>query len=259
MHHRTPVRLIVMSIVAAIALSGCYTVPITGRTAFVAVSEGEETSLGLQAFTDTKQKTPITKDAATSARIASIGKRIAAISEYPNWSWEFVVFDEPQTPNAWCLPGGKVGFYTGLLPYTKTDAEIATVMAHEIGHAVARHGGERMSEEMVVAAGATVIAGSVAPENVEKAKAAYGIGSQVFVALPHSRSQEYEADQIGLIYMARAGYDPREAVNFWERFSTVAAGQKPPEWLSTHPADENRIQKIKGLLPEALEEYKPAR
>ena len=177
MNHSPLPRICIILIAAVCMLSGCYTVPITGRTAFVAVSQSEETSLGLQAYTDTKQKTPITKDAATSARITGIGKRIAAISEYPNWAWEFTVFDDPKTPNAWCLPGGKVGFYTGLLPYTKTDAEIATVMAHEIGHAVARHGGERMSEEMVLAAGAAVIVGAVSPSNVEKAKVAYGIGS----------------------------------------------------------------------------------
>ena len=259
MHSRTYVNMLVMTALAMCALSGCYTVPITGRTSFVAVSQGDEMVLGMQAFADVRQKTPLVKNAAVAGRIASIGARIASVSEYPKWAWEFATFDQPDTPNAWCLPGGKVGFYTGLLPYTKTDAEIATVIAHEIGHAVARHGAERMSEEMVLAAGAALIAGTVAPGNVEKAKVAYGIGSQVFVSLPHSRKQEYEADRIGLIYMARAGYDPREAVNFWDRFSKTFAGQKPPEWLSTHPTDENRIQQIRELLPEALKEYEATR
>ena len=240
--------------------AGCYTVPVTGRTAFVAVSETEETQLGLQAYTDAKQKTPIAKDAAATARVAAIGRRIAAVSQYPGWNWEFTVFDQPDVPNAWCLPGGKVGVYNGIFPYAKTDGELATVMAHEIGHAVARHGGERMSEEMVLAAGSAVLVGSVSQQNVEKVKVAYGLGSQLFCSLPHSRAQEYEADQIGLVYMARAGYDPREALTFWDRFSkALSASGKPPEFLSTHPADANRIAKIKALLPAALQEYDKAR
>lgn len=248
-------RILIMVAIAALMLSGCYTVPITGRSSFVAVSQSEETQLGLQAFTEMKQQTPLSKDAVTTARITAIGKRLARISEFPDWTWEFALFDDPKTPNAWCLPGGKVGVYSGLLPYTKTDAEMATVIAHEIAHAVARHGAERMTEDSLINAGAAVAVGTVSAQNAEMAKVAYGVGSQLIVALPHSRKQELEADHIGLIYMARAGYDPREAVTFWQRFSTAFTGQKPPAFLSTHPADAQRIAQIKSLLPAAIVEY----
>jgi predicted Zn-dependent protease len=168
------------------------------------------------------------------------------------------VFDDTNTINAWCLPGGKVGVYTGLLPYARTDGELATVMAHEIAHAVARHGAERMSQQMVVETGSAIVAGTVSEQNVEVAKVAYGVGSQLFVMLPYSRKHEFEADRIGLIYMARAGYDPREALTFWQRFAELSKGA-PPEWLSTHPADTKRVEQIKQLLPEAEAEYQKTR
>jgi predicted Zn-dependent protease len=238
-----------------LALTGCYTVPISGRTTLNMVTMAEEAQLGLQAYEDAKAQTPQLKDSAVNDRVTRIGNRIAQVSHFPEWDWEFVVFDDPDIPNAWCLPGGKVAVYSGLLPYVKTDGELATVMAHEIAHAIARHGAERMSQEMVRAAGAAVVAETVGDEYVEMSKVVYGVGSDLFVMLPYSRKHELEADQIGLIYMARAGYDPNEAVTFWERFSQVGEGQKPPEFLSTHPADENRVQQIKELLPAAVEEY----
>jgi predicted Zn-dependent protease len=239
----------------ALALSGCYTVPITGRTTFNMVTQAEESQLGLQAYEQAKAQTPLLNNAAVSERVSRIGEKIAKVSAFPEWDWEFVVFDDPDTPNAWCLPGGKVAVYSGLLPYAKTDGELATVMAHEISHAIARHGAERMSQEMVKAAGAAVVGETVGPEYVETAKVVYGIGSDLFVMLPYSRKHELEADRIGLIYMARAGYNPNEALTFWERFSKAGTGDKPPEFLSTHPADENRIFQLKNLLPEAMEEY----
>ena len=241
-----------------LAMSGCYTVPITGRTTFNMVSQAEESQLGLQAYEQAKSQTPLLKDSVVSKRVATIGEKIAAVSHFPEWDWEFIVFDDPETPNAWCLPGGKVAVYSGLLPYAKTDAELATVMAHEISHAIARHGAERMSQEMAKAAGAAVVSEAVGPEYVEAANVVYGVGSDLFVMLPYSRKHELEADRIGLIYMARAGYDPNEAVTFWENFSKAGEGEKPPEFLSTHPADENRVIQIKGLLPEAIEEYNKA-
>lgn len=241
--------------IIVLTLTGCYTVPITGRTTFNMVTQAEEAQLGLQAYEEAKAQTPQLKDSAVNDRVSRIGNRIARASHFPEWDWEFVVFDDPDIPNAWCLPGGKVAVYSGLLPYVKTDGELATVMAHEIAHAIARHGAERMSQEMVRAAGAAVVAEAVGDEYVEMTKVVYGIGSDLFVMLPYSRKHELEADQIGLIYMARAGYDPNEAVTFWERFSKIGEGQKPPEFLSTHPADENRVQQIKELLPAAMEEY----
>ena len=253
------ITLVLCAACIALALSGCYTVPITGRTTFNMVSQADEAQLGLQAYQQAKTQTPILKDAAVSKRVSQIGEKIAAVSDFPEWDWEFVVFDDPDTPNAWCLPGGKVAVYSGLLPYAKTDGELATVMAHEISHAIARHGAERMSTEMVKAAGAAVVGEAVGGEYVEVAKVVYGVGSDLFVMLPYSRKHEYEADRIGLIYMARAGYDPNEAVNFWERFSQAGDGQKPPEFLSTHPADANRVLQIQQFLPEAMEEYYKAK
>jgi predicted Zn-dependent protease len=250
-------RCLLLSLIGAmlLSLSGCYTVPVTGRSSFMLVGSEEEMSLGLQAFSEVRKSTPVSSDTAVNNRVRRVGDTIARVSAYPDWNWEFVVFDDPTTVNAWCLPGGKVGVYTGLLPYTRTDAELATVMAHEIGHAVARHGAERMSQEMVLATGESVVVGSVADKNTEIAKVAYGVGSQLFVSLPYSRKMEYEADRIGLMYMARAGYDPREAVTFWQRFAEANKGGKPPEWLSTHPADDKRVEQIKLLLPDAIKEY----
>ncbi len=240
-------------------LSGCYTVPVTGRTSFMLVSSDEEQTLGLQAFTDVQKETPVSHDTVANARVQRVGAAIARVSDFPDWQWEFIVFDDTNTVNAWCLPGGKVGVYTALLPYARTDGELATVMAHEISHAIARHGAERMSQQMVVEAGGAIVAGSVGDESVETAKVAYGVGSQLFVMLPYSRKHELEADRIGLIYMARAGYDPREALTFWQGFSAINKGGTPPEWLSTHPADTKRIEQIKLLLPEAIAEYDKTR
>lgn len=235
-------------------LAGCYTVPVTGRSAMILLPQSEEFALGMQAYNDVRSNTPISRDTVLISRVQRVGNKIAAASDAPNWPWEFTVFQE-DTPNAWCLPGGKVGVYSGLMRYVYTDGELATVLAHEIAHAVARHGAERMSQQMVVAAGGAIVAGSVSDKNVETAKVAYGIGSELFVMLPYSRSQEYEADEIGLIYMARAGYDPREAVNFWERFRQLSQGSNVPEWFSTHPADEKRIARLKEIMPKALAEY----
>lgn len=251
------VVLLIAGISSFVLLTSCYTVPVTGRTAMVLLPQSEEFALGMQAYNDVRSNTPLSRDAVLIRRVQTVGARIAAVSDYPHWPWEFTVFQE-DTPNAWCLPGGKVGVYSGLMRYVYTDGELATVLAHEIGHAVARHGAERMSQQMVVAAGGAIVAGTVSDKNLETAKVAYGIGSELFVMLPYSRKQEYEADEIGLIYMARAGYDPREAVTFWERFRQLSQGPSVPEWFSTHPADEKRIARLKELMPRALAEYQKA-
>lgn len=235
-------------------LVGCYTVPVTGRNAMVLLPQSEEFALGMQAYNDVRSNTPISRDTALIRRVETIGKKLAAASDAPHWPWEFTVFDK-DTPNAWCLPGGKIGVYSGLMRYVYTDGELATVLAHEIGHAVARHGAERLSQQMVVAAGGAIVTGSVSDKNVETAKVAYGIGSELFIMLPYSRAQEYEADEIGIMYMARAGFDPREALVFWERFRHLSHAGDVPEWFSTHPTDEKRIARLKELLPKALAEY----
>ncbi len=252
-------KLAVIAVVAAAGLgigllAGCYTVPITGRSSMILLPQSEEFALGLQAYNDVRSNTPISRDTALMNRVKTIGGKIAATSDAPEWQWDFTVFQD-DTPNAWCLPGGKVGVYSGLMKYVNSDGELATVLAHEIAHAVARHGAERMSQQMIVAAGGALVAGAVSDKNVETAKVAYGIGSELFVMLPYSRSQEYEADEIGLMYMARAGYDPRDAVTFWDRFRQISEGSSVPEWFSTHPADVNRIARLKEIMPKALAEY----
>lgn len=248
-------------VLAAFLLQACYTVPVTGRSAFIMTSVEEEKALGLEAYNVYKTNEVILTDYAINNRIKTIGQRIAKIAEQDtpgmDWDWEFVVFNDSQTANAWCLPGGKVAVYTGILPYAKNDAQLATVMAHEIGHAVARHGVERMGTETMVSVLGSVIGSSVSEANADAVLAAYGVGSSLFVTLPFSRDDEYEADQIGMNFMARAGYDPNEAIKFWENFME-AGGSSVPEMLSTHPSDSNRIAKLKTYLPDNEALYKKA-
>lgn len=243
----------------AVLLAGCYTVPETGRKSFNFMSEGEEMQLGFSEFEKMKKEVPLSKDAAATALVERVGRRIAAVAQpdMPNAQWEFVVFESKEA-NAFCLPGGKVGVYTGILPITRDEAGLATVIGHEVAHAVARHGGSRMSTAV-----ALQTAGGVAGSVLGATKYAnwgpafsqvYGVGSQVGVALPHSRLQESEADRIGLRYMARAGYDPEAAIGFWQRFAEFnrqSGGGETPWFLRTHPVDETRIQQIRDWLPEA--------
>ena len=250
---------------AALMLVGaCATVPETGRSQLLLISSAQEMQLGLSEFDKLKSSTPISKDAALNALVRRVGSRIAAVAPLPNAHWEFVLFDDPKVANAFCLPGGKVGVYTGILPITKDEAGLATVIAHEVGHAVARHGAERVSEGLLVQLGGTVLEEALksSPSATQGlVLGAYGIGSQLGVTLPHSRQQELEADHLGLIYMARAGYDPREALTFWQRFKAYndKRGGKPVEFLSTHPLDDRRIAQIEKLLPQAEAEYRRAR
>ncbi len=243
-------------LVVNIALwSGCSTVPVTGRSQLNLMSPSQEMQLGLTSFDQMKKEVPISKDVYAKALLQKVGQKIAAVAgpDMPNAQWEFVVFDSKEA-NAFCLPGGKVGIYTGILPITKDEAGLATVIGHEVAHAVARHGGERMSQAMGLQ-----LLGAVADASTAQTKyhsyvvAGYGLGSQLGVALPHSRMQESEADHIGLIYMARAGYDPEQAVKFWERFAAYNQKQGGEEmwFLRTHPLDEERIKQLKEWMPEA--------
>lgn len=243
-----------------LALAGCTTVPETGRRQFNFMSPQEEMTLGFSEFDKMKKEVPVSKDPAANALLQRVGKRIAlqASNSMPDAQWEFVVFESKEA-NAFCLPGGKVGVYTGILPITKDEAGLATVIGHEVAHAVARHGGERMSE----AAGIQVV-GAALGAAVEGSRWAalvnqtYGMGSQLGVALPHSRGQESEADHIGLIYMARAGYDPEASVGFWQRFAEFNAkqGSSTPWFLRTHPLDETRIKQLKEWMPEAKKQFR---
>ncbi len=243
---------------------GCYTVPETGRKSFNFLSESEEMQLGFSEFDKMKKEVPISKNAAAKALVEKVGKRIAAVAELPNAQWEFVVFESKEA-NAFCLPGGKVGVYTGILPITKDEAGLAAVLGHEVAHAVARHGGNRMSTQMALQVGGQVsgalISGSKYADWGPVFGQVYGVGSQVGVGLPHSRANESEADRIGLKYMARAGYNPEAAVAFWQRFAEYnrQAGANTPWFLRTHPLDETRVRQIQGWLPEAKAEYRAAR
>ena len=243
-------------------LTGCTTVPETGRTQFNMISPGQEMQLGLTSFEKMKQETPIRKDPAVNAMLQKVGKRIAAVAQLPDAQWEFVVFESDQA-NAFCLPGGKVGVYAGLLPLTRDEDGLATVIGHEVAHAVAHHGGERMSQSMAAQLGGEVLGATLSasdPRVQGLATLAYGIGSQVGVLLPYSRKQESEADQIGLLYMARAGYNPEGAIAFWQRFAEYNARSGSagvPAFLRTHPVDATRIQQLKKWLPEAKAQYRP--
>ncbi len=244
--------------------TGCGTVPVTGRSQLNFIPEGQEMSLGLSSFDALKKSTPISKDPTINAMVQKVGQRIAAVTgkEMPNAQWEFVVFDSKEA-NAFCLPGGKVGVYTGILPITRDEAGLATVIGHEVAHAVAKHGAERMSEGMI-ASGVGQYVGNwlgtkMGTEYLPAFNAAYGLGSQGLVLLPHSRGQESEADHIGLIYMARAGYNPEASVQFWQRFmeyNQQHGGGKKSDFFSTHPADETRIKQLQGWLPEAQKQLK---
>ena len=249
-------------VVLFLGLQACETVPETGRSQLLLISPDKEMKLGFSEFEKLKQQTPISRNKELTEMVNRVGRRIARVAKLPGERWEFVLFDEPRTVNAFCLPGGKVGIYTGILPITRNEAGLATVMAHEVAHAVARHGGERISEGLLVQLGGKVVSVLASEKSVETQaliNSSYGIGSQVGVMLPHSRKQELEADHIGLLYMARAGYPPDEAITFWQRFSKHNGkknNSRVAEFFSTHPVDNTRINELKKLLPLARQEFK---
>jgi len=243
---------------STLLLYGCASVPYTNRRQFNIVSASEENQLGLQAWRETLSKAKLSNDAKAAEMVERIGRRIAAAADRPDFDWQFKLIDEPGTVNAFCLPGGRVAVYTGILPVTKDEEGLAVVMAHEVAHALAHHGAERMSQgELMNIGGAALQTGLAGkdPAVQQKVMTAFGVGANVGVLLPFSRGHEAEADHIGLILMAKAGYDPRAAVPFWRRMD-AGGGKKPPEFLSTHPSDSTRIEKIESELPEALRHYK---
>ena len=234
-------------------LPACATVPYTNRHQFNMISEDEETQMGIQAYDDVKKKNKISHDPQVNAVVERVGKRIAAAADKPEYKWEFVVIDDPKTVNAFCLPGGKIAVYTGILPLTKDDTGLAVVLGHEVSHALAHHGAERMSDQSIVTLPLAVLLQGQSDEAQALIQNAFGIG----VALPFGRKQESEADHIGLILMAKAGYDPAYAVEFWKRMAQEMQGRAPPAFLSDHPSDASRIQKIQEELPEARTYYHP--
>jgi metalloendopeptidase OMA1, mitochondrial len=249
-------------------LTGCARAPITGREQIIFYSEEKERELGIAAYRDVLRQFPLSTNPETNAMIRRVGERTAAAANKPSYDWEFALIQDDKIVNAFCLPGGKVAFFTGILKHTQNEAGVATVMGHEVAHATQRHGVERISRgllEQVAQFGAIAGAatGKVNPAVVQGLLSAYGVG----VALPFSRAQESEADYIGLRLMAQAGYDPHESIAFWERMSgcprnmigklCFRSGAGVPEFLSTHPSEETRIKNLERWIPQAMQYYNP--
>lgn len=256
--HRTQtrqlIRLYVLASGLVALLVACQTVPVTGRHQMILLSAPEENRMGITAYQQILKEEKLSQDRRLNAMVGDVGRRIAAVADRPDYEWEFRVI-EKDLANAFALPGGKVAVYTGILKYTQSVNGLAVVMSHEVAHALARHGGERVSRSMIAQLGLTAVQVGLNTNNpaiMQGIALAYGVG----VELPFSRSQESEADHIGLILMAKAGYDPRGAVPFWQRMQAAQTGQQPPEFLSTHPSGTTRITQIKQWLPEAMSHYK---
>jgi predicted Zn-dependent protease len=248
------------ALVACVAV-GCGTVPETGRSQMMLISPADERQLGEEAYADTLGKSKTLSSGADFARVQRVGQRIADAStrRYPaaveGFQWQFALIDTPEV-NAWMLPGGKSAVNTGLLTLATSDDELAIVMGHEAAHAIARHGGERISRAMAVelAAGLASAAGGASPELINGILAGYG----VFGETAFSRKEETEADRIGLIIAADAGYDPRAAVGFWKKMAANGGGNTP-EFISTHPSDETRAKRLEALMPQAMAVYEQAK
>ncbi len=248
------------------SLTGCYRAPGTARDQVIFFSEEKEMQFGLSAYREVLRSAPLSDNAEINELVQRVGRRIAAAANKPEYQWEFAVIQDDKMVNAFALPGGKVAIFTGILKHTKDDVGLATVVGHEVAHALQRHGVERMSRSILdqiaqLGALAGAVSGSVNPGAMQGLLGAYGVN----VSLPFNRKQESEADYVGLRLMAQAGYDPREAVPFWERMSgcprqmigkvCFRSQQSIPEFLSTHPSDLTRINQIESWLPEALQHY----
>ena len=238
-----------------LSAAGCATAPYTHRSQLIIVSQSQETTLGADAYRETLAKAKIDTDPQINAIVREVGERIARVADRPDYKWEFTVIDAPHTVNAFALPGGKVAVYTGLLPVAQDTAGLAAVLGHEVGHAIARHGAERVSQAMgaeAVGVALSVGLGAASPQNAAAIMQLYGLGAQVGVLLPWSRTQESEADHIGLILMAKAGYDPEAALALWQRMEKLEGkSSQPAEFLSTHPGYGTRQHDIQTWLPEA--------
>jgi predicted Zn-dependent protease len=241
-----------------LVLVACQTAPITGRSQLLLFPEGAELQMGLDSYQQILQKAKVSTDPRLNEQVTRVGRRIAEATGRADYQWEFKVIEDPQA-NAFCLPGGKVAVYTGILPITRDDAGLAAVLAHEIAHAVARHGGERLSQRMAVEgltlAGTQALLAGRDARIVQLVGAALGAGTTVGLLLPWSRSQESEADYLGLIYMAKAGYHPGAARDLWVRMGEASGGSRQPEFLSTHPSPATRVSQIEAWIPEALQHY----
>lgn len=247
----------ILLIPALLILSACQTAPITGRSQLILIPESMEIDLGLASYNNVLKGAKLSEEEETIEMVNRVGKRIAAVSGREDYKWEFNVIKDDKIVNAFALPGGKVAVYTGILKYTENEAGLAAVMGHEVAHALLRHGGERISAGILADIGMIGLSAAVKSKDPVAMRAineAFGIGVQVGVLLPFSRSQELEADRVGLVLMAKAGYDPNEAVAFWRRMMQ-AKDKAPPEFLSTHPTTERRIKEIEQWIPEAMKYY----
>jgi predicted Zn-dependent protease len=252
------VTALLLALVLTLDLGGCESVPVTGRSQLQLVSPAQETEMGAAAYKEILGKAKISADPASNALVQRVGTRIAKATGRADLPWEFKVVDDSQTVNAFALPGGKVAVYTGILPMTQDETGLAVVLGHEVAHVMARHSAERMSQQLGLQMGAQVLGAAMGVDpQLTQAGASLLVGA---ILLPWGRQQESEADHLGLVYMAKAGYDPRAARDLWQRMAAAAKGRsRPPEFLSTHPSEETRIKQIEGWLPEALRYYQPAR
>lgn len=243
----------------------CATVPLTNRKQIKLIPDAELLSMSFKEYNQVKKTSTLSTDRKDLRELNSVGKRISkAADQFMRenninlaMNWEFILVEDEKVVNAWCMPGGKVAVYTGILPYTKNIDGLATVIGHEIAHAIAQHGNERLSQGLLVQFGGMALSAAMAskPEATRELwLQVFGIGASVGLILPYSRQHEYEADYIGLVLMAKAGFNPNEAVSFWNRMKD-SGGAKPPEFLSTHPADEKRIAELKRHMPEAIKYY----
>ncbi len=261
--------MIVVAVVAGVLGLSCATVPVSGRSQLSLISSSEMMSMSYQQYSEFIKTSKLSTNKKSVDLVRGVGVRIQkAVEQYmaqnnladalKGYQWEFNVVESEEV-NAWCMPGGKVVVYTGILPVTKDETGLAVVMGHEIAHAIAEHGRERMSQQMLAELGAAALDVALAKNSAETRAlwmSAYGAGAQYGALLPFSREHESEADHLGLVFMAMAGYDPSAAVSFWERMAAASGGGKPPEFMSTHPSDETRIRQIKENLPEAMKYYK---
>jgi len=249
-------------------LSACKTVPLTGRKQVSLIPGSQMNAMAVDQYRQVLSEAKVLKGTPEAQMVSRVGQKISvAVEEYlrkkghadmiEDFKWEFNLIEE-NVANAWCMPGGKVAFYTGIIPICKDEAGIAVVMGHEIAHAIASHGSERMSQGLIQQFGGVALQVAIKdqPEKTQSLyMAAYGIGSQYGAMLPFSRLHESEADKMGLVFMAMAGYDPREAPKFWERMAANSGGNQPPEFLSTHPSHETRIKDLNTNMGEAMKYY----
>jgi predicted Zn-dependent protease len=259
---------LIISMLMFFLFSACSKVPITKRKQMNLLPESELMSMSLTSYRDFLKENPAVNGTAESAMVKNVGQKIsAAVTRFMNqngegkrlqgYAWEFNLVNTAEA-NAWCMSGGKVVVYKGLLPLTQDESGLAIVMGHEVAHAVARHGNERMSQQLLAAGiglGLDVATANQNPQVRNILLASYGVGSTLGV-LAYSRTHETEADKLGLIFAAMAGYDPQKAISFWERMA-AKGGAKPPELLSTHPSDQTRIKNLRAFMPTALKYYKP--